>query len=253
MQDQYSRTRMLVGREAIEKLNNAKVAVFGLGGVGGYVVEVLARSGVGNITLCDDDVVCLTNLNRQLFALHSTLGKNKIDIAAERIKDINPNCIVNKKQMFYLPSNAHEIDLLQFDYVVDCIDTMAAKIELIKQCHEKNIQLLSCMGAANKFDATAFKVCDISKTTMDPLAKIIRKKLRKMGINHLKVVASNEQPVVPNIDEAEINNPQCTDGTNIVSNHHDKKFTPGSTAFVPAVAGIIAGGQVVKDLIGINK
>ena len=219
MQDQFSRTRMIFKRSGIEKLQQSKVAVFGLGGVGGYVVEVLARSGVGHLSIFDDDVVCLTNLNRQIFALHSTLGKNK---------------------MFYLPENADEIDLTSFDYVVDCIDTMAAKMELIKRCTALNVPLLSCMGAANKVDPTAFCVCDITKTKMDPLAKIIRKKLRKIGIKHLKVVA------------AEVETQSTDNADTIVSNHHDKKVTPASNAFVPAVAGIIAGGEVVKDLLRIG-
>jgi len=252
MQDQFSRTRMIFKRSGIEKLQQSKVAVFGLGGVGGYVVEVLARSGVGHLSIFDDDVVCLTNLNRQIFALHSTLGKNKVDIAVERIKDINPNCEVDARQMFYLPDNADEIDLTSFDYVVDCIDTMAAKMELIKRCTALNVPLLSCMGAANKVDSTAFCVCDITKTKMDPLAKIIRKKLRKIGIKHLKVVASDEKPMEPFFDEAEVETQSTDNADTIVSNHHDKKVTPASNAFVPAVAGIIAGGEVVKDLLRIG-
>ena len=244
MQDQFSRTRMLVKKEGIERLLSCHVAVFGLGGVGGYVVEVLARSGIGRLDLFDDDRVCLTNLNRQLFALHSTVGKNKVDVAAERVKDINPNCEVTTHQMFYLPENADTVELEKYDYVVDCIDTMSAKIELIKRCSANNIALLSCMGAANK--------CDITKTTMDPLAKILRKKLRKLGIKHLKVVASNEKPMMPMLEEAEVDIVEQDTHDQVVSNHHDKKVTPGSNAFVPAVAGIIAGGQVVKDLLNIK-
>ena len=252
MQDQFSRTRMLIKKEGIERLLSCHVAVFGLGGVGGYVVEVLARSGIGRLDLFDDDRVCLTNLNRQLFALHSTVGKNKVDVAAERVKDINPNCEVKTHQMFYLPENADTVELEKYDYVVDCIDTMSAKIEIIKRCSANNIALLSCMGAANKFDATAFTVCDITKTTMDPLAKILRKKLRKLGIKHLKVVASNEKPMMPMLEEAEVDIVEQDTHDQVVSNHHDKKVTPGSNAFVPAVAGIIAGGQVVKDLLNIK-
>lgn len=251
MQDQFSRTRMLMGNEAIARLERARVAVFGLGGVGGYVVEVLARSGVGQLDLFDDDRVCLTNLNRQLFALHSTLGKDKVEIAAERIKDINPQCAVTMHRMFYLPDNADRIDLTCYDYVVDCIDTMAAKMELITRCTVQNIPLLACMGAANKLDATAFKVCDITQTKMDPLAKIIRKKLRRLGIKHLKVVASDEKPLQPQPEETTTTSEN--DAALIVSNHHDKRVTPASNAFVPAVAGIIAGGEVVKDLCGIRS
>ena len=251
MQDQFSRTRMLMGNEAIARLERARVAVFGLGGVGGYVVEVLARSGVGQLDLFDDDRVCLTNLNRQLFALHSTLGKDKVEIAAERIKDINPQCAVTMHRMFYLPDNADRIDLTCYDYVVDCIDTMAAKMELITRCTVQNIPLLACMGAANKLDATAFKVCDITQTKMDPLAKIIRKKLRRLGIKHLKVVASDEKPLQPQPEETTTTSEN--DAALIVSNHPDKRVTPASNAFVPAVAGIIAGGEVVKDLCGIRS
>ena len=251
MQDQFSRTRMLMGNEAIARLERARVAVFGLGGVGGYVVEVLARSGVGQLDLFDDDRVCLTNLNRQLFALHSTLGKDQVEIAAERIKDINPQCAVTMHRMFYLPDNADRIDLTCYDYVVDCIDTMAAKMELITRCTVQNIPLLACMGAANKLDATAFKVCDITQTKMDPLAKIIRKKLRRLGIKHLKVVASDEKPLQPQPEETTTTSEN--DAALIVSNHHDKRVTPASNAFVPAVAGIIAGGEVVKDLCGIRS
>lgn len=242
---------MLVGAQALERLSRARVAVFGLGGVGGYVVEVLARSGVGQLDLFDDDRVCLTNLNRQLFALHSTLGKDKVEVAAERIRDIHPRCTVKTHRMFYLPENADTIDLTCYDYVVDCIDTMAAKMELITRCTAQGVRLLACMGAANKLDATAFKVCDITQTKMDPLAKIIRKKLRRLGIKHLKVVASDEKPLQPQALE-ESNDRQAASADVIVSNH-EKKITPASNAFVPAVAGIIAGGEVVKDLCVIGE
>ena len=197
MQNQFSRTQLLFGRAAMETLYNSRVAVFGIGGVGGYVAEVLARSGVGAIDLFDDDRVCMTNCNRQIYALLSTIGKYKVDIAEERIHDINRKCAVTTYKMFYLPTNADEIDLSQFDYVVDCIDTVSAKMELIRRCHRLNIPIISSMGAANKLDATAFRVADLSKTQMDPLAKVIRKKLRKEGITHLKVVYSEEEPLEP--------------------------------------------------------
>ena len=182
MQHQFSRTRLLIGQAAINTLDNSRVAVFGMGGVGGYAVEVLARSGVGEMHIFDNDRVCLTNLNRQIYALHSTVGKLKVDVAEERIRDINPNCIVRKFRMFYLASNANDVDLSVYDYVVDCIDTVSAKVELIRRCHALHVPIISCMGAANKMDATAFRVTDIYKTQTDPLAKIVRKKLRKLHI-----------------------------------------------------------------------
>ena len=185
MQNQFSRTQLLLGKPAIDTLSGSRVAVFGIGGVGGYAVEVLARSGVGEIDLFDDDRVCLTNVNRQIYALISTVGQHKVDVAEARIHDINRRCIVHKHQMFYMPSNADEIDLSQYDYVVDCVDTVTAKLELIKRCYALHIPIISCMGAANKLDATAFRVADINKTKMDPLAKVIRKKLRRLHIPHL--------------------------------------------------------------------
>ena len=226
-EDQFSRTRMLFGSEAVSALSKSRVAVFGVGGVGGYAVEVLARSGVGCIHLIDNDIVNITNLNRQIVALHSTIGQYKVDVAKHRIHDINPCCDVVTHKMFYLPENANEIDLGSFDYVVDCIDTVSAKLELIRRCHELGVKLISSMGAANKFDATACRVADIEKTSVDPLAKVIRKKLRKEGIKGVKVVFSEEEP----------------------QKSGDRK-TPASNAFVPAAAGLIIGGEVVKDIIG---
>ena len=232
-----------MGKAALERLKASRVAVFGVGGVGGYAVEVLVRSGVGTIDIIDNDRVCLSNLNRQIIALHSTIGKLKVDVAEQRILDINPDCIVHKHATFYLPDKADEFPLEDYDYVVDCIDTVTAKIDLIRRCHEKNIPIISCMGAANKMDATAFCVADISKTEMDPLAKIIRKKLRKMDILHVKVVYSKEQPATAVAIQA---NDQ-TDAEGRI-----KRPTPASNAFVPAAAGLIVGGEVVKDLINIT-
>lgn len=244
MQDQFSRTRLLVGKLAIDTLNNSKVAVFGVGGVGGYVVEILARSGVGQLDIFDNDRVCITNINRQIIALVNTIGKFKVDIAEERIHNINPYCIVNTHKMFYLPSNANDIDLSVYDYVVDCIDTVSAKLELIRRCHKLNTPIISCMGAANKMDPTAFKICDISKTKMDPLAKVIRKKLRKEGIYKLKVVYSEEEPLkkIKDCDNSKCLNESASQNTE----HQD---IPASNAFVPAAEGIIAGGEVIKDII----
>ena len=232
------------------------MAVFGVGGVGGYVVEVLARSGVGELALFDNDRVCLSNLNRQIVALHSTVGQYKVDAAEARIRDINPHCIVHKYPTFYLPSNADDYDLSQYDYVVDCIDTVTAKIELIKRCHQLHVPIISSMGAANKMDATAFRVTDITKTTMDPLAKVIRKKLRTLHIPHLKVVYSEEQPLRPLTEEMPVAAVQNSSDTspNLSTNAEmptpaGRRSVPASNAFVPAAAGLIAGGEVVKDLL----
>lgn len=249
MQNQFSRTQLLFGKPAIDTLNGSRVAVFGVGGVGGYVVEVLARSGVGELDLFDDDRVCLTNVNRQILALISTVGRHKVDVAEERVRDINPRCIVHKYQMFYLPSNADTIDLSQFDYVVDCVDTVTAKLELIKRCHASRIPIISCMGAANKVDATAFRVADINQTKMDPLAKVVRKKLRKLGIPRLKVVYSEEEPLRPIDDETISCRFHCICPNKDMRKCTDRRDIPASNAFVPAAAGLIVGGEVVKDLI----
>lgn len=249
MQEQHSRTQLLLGRPAIDTLEGSSVAVFGVGGVGGYVVEVLARSGVGELALFDNDRVCLSNLNRQIVALHSTVGQYKVDAAEARIHDINPHCIVHKYPTFYLPSNADDYDLSQYDYVVDCIDTVTAKIELIKRCHQLHVPIISCMGAANKMDPTAFRVMDITKTKMDPLAKVIRKKLRTLRIPHLKVVYSEEQPLRPLIEEMPVVSYSNLSVNADVPNGAGRRSVPASNAFVPAAAGLIAGGEVVKDLL----
>lgn len=240
--NQFSRTQLLFGREALERLAKAKVAVFGVGGVGGYAVEVLARSGVGTLALVDNDCVSLSNLNRQLIALHSTVGHLKVDVFAERIHDINPDCIVRKFPMFYLPENADEIALTDYDYVIDCIDTVKAKLELIRRCHRLDIPIISSMGAANKLDPTAFRVSDISKTSMDPLAKVLRKTLRKEGILHFKVVYSEEEPRQPIIEDEE----SRREAEALAAN--GRRSLPASCAFVPAAAGLIIGGEVVKEL-----
>lgn len=249
MQNQFSRTRLLFGRKAMETLAASRVAVFGIGGVGGYTAEVLARSGVGALDLVDDDRVCMTNINRQIYALLSTIGKYKVDVAEERIHDINRKCEVRKYQTFYLPENADEFDLSQYDYVVDCIDTVSAKLELIRRCHRLQVPIISCMGAANKLDATAFRVADIEKTQMDPLAKVIRKKLRKEGIRGVKVVYSEEEPLEP-FDDAEIScRFHCICPNKDMRKCTDRRNIPASNAFVPAAAGLIVGGEVVKNLI----
>lgn len=252
MQNQFSRTQLLMGKAAIDTLIGSRVAVFGVGGVGGYVVEALARSGVGELDIIDDDRVCLTNVNRQVIATLSTVGKHKVDVCEERVHDINRRCIVHKYQMFYLPETADAIDISQFDYVVDCIDTVKAKLDLIKRCHDQKVPIISCMGAANKMDATAFQVTDINKTKMDPLAKVIRKKLRKMNIHKLKVVYSEEEPLRP-IDDPNIScRFHCICPNKDMRKCTDRRDIPASNAFVPAAAGLICGGEVIKDLVRIT-
>lgn len=249
MQNQFSRTQLLLGKPAIDTLQGSRVAVFGIGGVGGYVVEVLARSGVGELDLFDDDRVCLTNVNRQLYALLSTVGRHKVDVAAERVADINPRCIVHTYRTFYLPSNADDFDLSLYDYVVDCIDTVTAKLELVRRCHRLGVPIISCMGAANKLDATAFRVADITKTKMDPLAKVIRRKLRKEHIPHLKVVYSEEESLRPIDDDTISCRFHCICPNKDMRKCTERRDIPASNAFVPATAGLICGGEVVKDLV----
>lgn len=240
MQKKFSRTQLLFGKPAMQTLMGAQVAVFGVGGVGGYVVEVLARSGVGTIDIIDNDKVCETNLNRQIIATMDTIGRYKVDVAEERIHSINPDCVVNKYKMFYLVDNADELDLSKYDYVVDCIDTVSAKIELIRRCSKLNVPIICSMGAAYKLNTTSFKITDLSKTRMDPLAKAIRKRLRKEGILHAKVVYSEEVPL------ASI--PYSLGDYDMADEEIDES-APASNAFVPAAEGIIVGGEVVKDLI----
>ncbi len=237
--DLFQRTEGLLGKEAVERLAQCRVAVFGVGGVGGYAVEVLARSGVGAIHLYDNDVVSPSNVNRQLIATTSTIGRYKVDVAVERILDINPSCKAQGFKMFYLVENAHEVDLSQYDYVVDCIDTVSAKMELVRRCTRLDVPVISSMGAANKLDASAFQVADISDTDVDPLARIMRKKLRKEGIEHFKCVFSKELPRKPSQEGETIKQ-----GT---------RRAPASNAWVPAAAGIVLGGEVVLDLVSAPK
>lgn len=237
--DLFQRTEGLLGKEAVERLAQCRVAVFGVGGVGGYAVEVLARSGVGAIHLYDNDVVSPSNVNRQLIATTSTIGRYKVDVAVERILDINPSCKAQGFKMFYLVENAHEVDLSQYDYVVDCIDTVSAKMELVRRCTWLDVPVISSMGAANKLDASAFQVADISNTDVDPLARIMRKKLRKEGIEHFKCVFSKELPRKPSQEGETIKQ-----GT---------RRAPASNAWVPAAAGIVLGGEVVLDLVSAPK
>ena len=242
MADQYSRTRLLLGQDGIEKLRNARIALFGLGGVGGYAAEALARAGVGHMDLIDDDTISLTNLNRQLLATHSSIGMYKVDVAAQRIRDIDPSIDVRTYKTFYLPDTAQQFDFAQYDYVLDAIDTVTGKLMLIAQAKEAGTPVISCMGTGNKLDATAFEVADISKTSGCALSRIMRKECAKRGIKGVKVVYSKELPLEPAQDPDDPMEPQ-REGSS-------RRSTPGSTAFVPGVAGLIMAGEVIKDLVG---
>ena len=236
MNEQFSRTEILLGREAVEKLKNARVAVFGVGGVGGYTVEALARCGVGSLDLIDSDTVSVSNINRQILATHSTVGMLKVDAAKARVLDINPDCRVTAYPIFYLPETAGQFDFSQYDYIVDCIDTVTGKLQLVERAVAAGTPIICSMGTGNKLDPAAFQVADISKTSMCPLARIMRKELKKRGINHLKVVYSQEEALTPEVDPEELA-------------RTGKRQIPGSVAFVPGTAGLILAGEVVKDLI----
>ena len=253
MLNQFSRTQLIFGKEALEKLAASRVAVFGIGGVGGYTVEALARSGVGALDLVDDDRICLTNLNRQLLATRKTIGKYKTEVAAERVLDINPHCTVTLHRTFFLPETKAEFDFASYDYIVDAVDTVTAKIALVEAAREANVPIISCMGTGNKVDPTMLEVGDIQKTTVCPLARVMRRELKKRGIAHLKVVYSREQPIKPD-DDLEIScrkNCICPPGTERKCSV--RRDIPGSTAFVPSAAGLILAAEVVKDLIAIEK
>ncbi len=234
MINQFSRTELLIGNEGIERLKNARVAVFGVGGVGGFSVEALARSGIGTFDLIDNDQVSLTNINRQIIATHKTIGRDKVEVMKERILEINPEAIVYTYSTFFLPDNASTFDFKSYDYIVDAIDTVTAKIELVLKAKEFNIPIISSMGAGNKMDPTKFEVTDIYKTKVCPLAKVMRRELKKRDIKKLKVVYSTEEALVP-----------------LESNEEkgSKRSLPGSISFVPSVAGLIVAGEVIKDLI----
>ena len=232
----------------MERLYHARVAVFGIGGVGGYTVEALARSGIGTLDLIDDDRVCLTNLNRQILATRKTVGQYKVDVAEQRIREINPNAVVHTYKTFYAPQTAEQFDFSQFDYVVDAIDTVTAKLKLVEQAQKAGVPIISCMGAGNKVDPTAFEVADIYKTSVCPLARIMRRELRKRGIQKLKVVYSKEKPLTP-ISDTENNcknNCVCPPGT--ARKCTVRRQIPGSMAFVPSVVGLIIAGEITKDL-----
>lgn len=237
MKEEFLRTAMLLGEEAVEKLRGARVAVFGIGGVGGYSLEALARAGVGQLDLIDNDTVSRSNINRQILATHSTVGIPKVEAGKARVLDINPECVVRTWQVFYTPETADQFDFTQYDYIVDAIDTVTGKLQLVQAAKEAGTPIICCMGTGNKLDASAFEVEDISKTTMCPLARIMRKELSKRGIKHLKVVYSKEEALTPTGWEEE-------------AKALGKRQIPGSVSFVPGTAGLILAGEVIKDLAG---
>jgi tRNA A37 threonylcarbamoyladenosine dehydratase len=252
MLNQFSRTELLFGNEGMEKLKNSRVAVFGIGGVGGFTAEALARSGVGSIDVIDDDKVCLTNINRQLIATRKTVGKYKVDIMKERILEINPQANVATHQCFYSTETADQFDFSQYDYIVDAIDTVSAKIEMILRAQAKKIPIISCMGAGNKLDPTRFEVTDIYKTSVCPLAKVMRKELKVRGVKKLKVVYSQEPARKPLEDMSLSCKTNCICPPGAERKCTAKRQIPGSNAFVPSVAGLIIAGEVIKDLTGIR-
>lgn len=250
MLNQFSRTQLLLGKEGIDRLAEAKVAVFGIGGVGGYVVEALARSGVGSFVLVDDDKVCLTNLNRQIIATRSTVGKYKTDVMRDRILDINPQAQVEVRQCFYLPENADEFDFSGYSYVVDAVDTVTAKLDIIMRAKEAGVPVISSMGAGNKLDPTKFQVADIYDTTICPLARVMRRELRKRNVKDLKVVFSTEKSIRSLEDMSISCRTNCICPPGAKHKCTERRDIPGSVAFVPSVAGLIIAGEVVKDLAG---
>lgn len=252
MLNQFSRTELLFGNNGMEKLINARVAVFGIGGVGGYTVEALARSGVGSIDIIDDDKVCLTNINRQIIATRKTVGKYKVDVMKERILEINPDVKVTAHQCFYSTDTADRFDFSEYTYIVDAIDTVSAKIELVLRAQEKNVPIISCMGAGNKLDPTMFEVSDIYKTSVCPLAKVMRKELRTRGVRKLKVVYSKELVKKPQEDMSISCRSHCICPPDTARKCTVKRQIPGSNAFVPSVAGLIIAGEVIKDISGIR-
>lgn len=237
MKEQFERTGLLLGQKAVEELGQKRVAVFGIGGVGGFVVEALVRSGIGSIDIIDKDTVSVTNINRQLIATYSTIGQSKVCVMKQRILDINPDCKVYVHDCFYLPDNSEQFEFEEYDYIVDAVDTVTAKIELAVQAKKAGVPIISSMGAGNKLDAGKFEVADISKTSVCPLARVMRRELKKRDIVHLKVVYSKEEPVMPK--------EQIFDG--------NKRVLPGSVAFVPSVAGFMIAGEVIKDIVGITE
>lgn len=248
MLDQFSRTQLLLGQEIMDKLHNTRVAIFGIGGVGGYTVEALVRSGIGAFDLIDDDKVCLTNLNRQIIATRKTVGKYKVDVMKDRILEINPDADVQVHKCFYLPETSGEFDFTKYDYVVDAIDTVTAKIDIILTAQKLGVPVISSMGAGNRLDASKLIVTDIYKTQMDPLAKVMRRELRKRYVKRLKVVCSTEKPTRPIVDMSVSCRSNCVCPPNAERKCTDRRDIPGSISFVPAVAGMMLASEVIRDL-----
>ncbi len=253
MFNQFSRTELIFGKESMNKLNASRVAVFGIGGVGGHVVEALARSGIGTLDIIDDDKICITNLNRQIFALHSTVGKYKVDVAEERIHDICPDIKVNKFKCFFMTDTADQFDFTQYDYIVDAIDTVKGKLEIVMRASAAGIPVISSMGAGNKTDPTRFRVADIYDTKVCPLARVMRYELKKCGIKNLKVVYSEEEPRCPGTEALQACSEESTFAQGSSRTGTGKRTIPGSNAFVPSVAGLIIAGEVICDLSGIRS
>lgn len=253
MLNQFSRTERLIGKVAMERLSAARIAVFGIGGVGGYAVEALVRSGVGAVDLIDDDKICLTNLNRQLYATRKTIGQYKVEAAAQRIADINPNVKVHTFPIFYTPETADQFDFPLYDYVIDAIDTVSGKLALVEKAQKAGVPIISAMGAGNKMDPTAFEVADIYDTSICPLAKVMRRELKRRGIHQLKVVYSKEPPISPLEDEEDSCHTHfvCPPGT--ARTCTQRRQVPGSISFVPPVVGLIIAGEVVRDLIASDR
>ena len=247
---QFSRTRLLYGEEAMGRLRSSRVAVFGIGGVGGYVVEALVRSGIGALDIIDDDKVCLSNINRQIIATRKTVGQYKVDVAKERIHDINPDCEVRTYKTFFLPVTQDQFDFIEYDYVVDAIDTVTGKLAIIEKAKDAGVPVISSMGAGNKLNPTLFEVADIYDTSVCPLAKVMRHECKKRGIDSLKVVYSKEKPITP-LQENEGSSPEDAPAES-EGNHAKRRATPGSTAFVPSVVGLIIAGEVINDLAGVR-
>mgnify|MGYP002608085389 CR=1 FL=1 len=248
MPDQFSRTRLLLGAEAVRTLQQARVIVFGVGGVGGFAVEALARAGVGTIDLVDNDTVCLTNINRQIIATHQSVGRYKTEVMAERIHDINPDCVVHRHECFFLPETSAEFHFEEYDYVIDAVDTVTAKIQLVMACQAAGTPIISSMGAGNKLNPAMFEVSDIYKTSVCPLAKVMRRELKKRGVRKLKVVYSDELPTRPINDMASSCRTNCICPPGAEHKCTERRDIPGSTAFVPSVAGLIIAGEVIRDL-----
>ncbi len=250
MLNQFSRTQLLLGAEAMQRLASSRVAIFGIGGVGGYATEALIRSGIGAVDLIDDDKVCLTNLNRQLYATRKTVGRYKVDVAAERIAEINPDAKVRVYKTFYMPETAGQFNFYEYDYIIDAIDTVTGKIALAVNAQAAGTQIISSMGAGNKLDPTAFEVADIYETSVCPLARVMRYELRKRKIDRLKVVYSREKPIIPYEDAAISCKSHCICPPGTARKCTQRRQVPGSNAFVPSVVGLIIAGEVIKDLTG---